>query len=188
MPELPEVETVKRILEPQLQGQTIVNATVNHPQIIAHSEAESFRNKLAGQTIKGLSRRGKYLTIHFESDDSLTLHLRMTGQLLVTPPDYPEEKHTHLIVKLNGGNELRYIDVRRFGRFWFLDASETDTVTGIHKLGKEPAEITSDYIIEKLSKRKKPIKEMLHEQSVIAGIGNIYSLYRGSIPRRSAVS
>lgn len=106
-----------------------------------------------------MSRRGKFLTIHFENNDSLTLHLRMTGQLLVTPPDYPEEKHTHLVAGLSDGMEIRYIDVRRFGRFWYLKADEADTVTGRSKLGK----------------RKKPIKEMLLDQSIVTGIGNIYS-------------
>jgi len=177
MPELPEVETIRRILEPQLTGQKIVSIAVNNPQIIAYPEMEHFTNILVGQIITSMSRRGKYLTIHFEKNDSMTVHLRMTGQLLVTPNDYPEERHTHLVAGLSDGMEIRYIDVRRFGRFWHLKADEADTVTGISNLGIEPFDelLTADYLKDKLGKRKKPIKEMLLDQSIVTGIGNIYS-------------
>ena len=177
MPELPEVETIKRILEPQLKGRQIVSVAVNNPQIIAYPETDIFSDALVGQTITSMSRRGKYLTIHFEGGGSLTIHLRMTGQLLITPADYPTEKHTHISAGLSDGMEIRYIDVRRFGRFWYLQADEADTVTGRSKLGIEPFDelLTADYLRSKLEKRKKPIKEMLHDQSIVAGIGNIYS-------------
>lgn len=87
------------------------------------------------------------------------------------------EKHTHLILTLSGGNQIRYIDVRRFGRFWYLKRDEKDAYTGQDKLGIEPdsQKLTALFLKSKLGKRKKPIKEMLHDQSVIAGIGNIYS-------------
>lgn len=177
MPELPEVETIRRIIEPQIVGQTISAVTVNHPQIIGYPDVDNFAGQLAGQTIKSISRRGKFLTIHFTNGDRLVLHLRMTGQFLVTPKDYPEEKHTHLIADLSGGSQIRYIDVRRFGRFWYLKANETDEITGQDKLGVEPLDdsLTADYLKMKLGKRKKAIKEMLHDQSIVAGIGNIYS-------------
>ena len=177
MPEMPEVETIRRIIEPQVAGQTICTVTVNHPQVIGYPDVENFKLNLTGQTIEYMSRRGKYLTFHFANGDRMVLHLRMTGQLLVTPKDYPQEKHTHMIADLSGGEQIRYIDVRRFGRFWYLKAEETDEITGQDKLGLEPLDgtLTADYLKEKLGKRKKPIKEMLHEQSVVAGIGNIYS-------------
>lgn len=107
MPELPEVETVKRILEPQLVGQTILSVAVNHPQIVAYPEADTFMKLLTGQTVRCMSRRGKFLSLHFESGDRMTIHLRMTGQLLVTPPEYPAEKHTHLIAELSEGYQIR---------------------------------------------------------------------------------
>lgn len=132
---------------------------------------------LSNQKVKNMNRRGKYLTIHFESDDKLILHLRMTGQLLVTPNEYPVEKHTHLIINLSGGYQIRYIDVRRFGRFWFIRKCENDTYSGIEKLGLEPTDskLTAEYLQLKLGSRRKTIKECLLEQNVIAGIGNIYS-------------
>ncbi len=177
MPELPEVETVRRIIEPQIKGQKIISVSIQNPQVIAYPEAETFSGLLAGQTISSMSRRGKFLTVHFESGDRLGLHLRMTGQLLVTPADFPEEKHTHLVLCLAGGQQIRYIDQRRFGRFWYLKAGEEDTVTGQDRLGIEPTDdgLTWQYLKEKLGKRKKAVKEMLHDQTIIAGIGNIYS-------------
>ncbi|RUT50552.1 bifunctional DNA-formamidopyrimidine glycosylase/DNA-(apurinic or apyrimidinic site) lyase [Campylobacter fetus] len=177
MPEMPEVETIRRIIEPQIAGQKVMSVIVNHPQIIGHPSAAEFVKLLSGQTFQNMSRRGKFLTVHFENGDSIVVHLRMTGQFLVTLPDYEEEKHTHLILNLSGGNQIRYIDVRRFGRFWYLKKDENDTVTGQDKLGVEPLDdtLTAGYLKAKLEKRKKAIKEMLHDQSIVAGIGNIYS-------------
>ena len=127
--------------------------------------------------VMGMSRRGKFLSIALEGGGRLFLHLRMTGQLLVTPHDFPMEKHTHLIVNLSGGSQVRYIDVRRFGRFWYLENGEDISVTGMNKLGIEPTsrKLTAAYLREMLGRHKKSVKEMLLDQSVIAGIGNIYS-------------
>lgn len=177
MPELPEVETIKQIVAPQIIGSVIQKAEVLNGQIIAHPAAEQFAESLSGQRFSGLDRRGKFLIFQFETGDRLFLHLRMTGQLLVTPCDYPHEKHTHLVLHLDNGMQLRYIDVRRFGRFWYIGKEGSEIITGIDKLGLEPFDerLTSEYLKSKLSRKKKPIKEMLHDQSVVAGIGNIYS-------------
>ena len=177
MPELPEVETIKRILAPQLCGRRVENVQIRNAQVIAHPRAETFAERLTGKMITGLSRRGKFLRIELENGGLVCLHLRMTGQLMVTPAEFSEEKHTHLIAALSDGNQLRYIDVRRFGRFWYLDKGETDAFTGLERLGIEPDDpgLTADYLYGKLGTKKKCIKEMLHDQSVVAGIGNIYS-------------
>lgn len=177
MPEMPEVEVIRRIIEPQLIDRKITAVEILNNQVIAHPDENTFAELLTGQTIKSMSRRGKYLTIHFANGDRAALHLRMTGQLLVMPQDLPVEKHTHLIVTLSDGLQLRYIDVRRFGRFWYLKSDEADTLTGQDKLGIEPFDdaLTPSYLKYKLGKRKKSIKEMLHDQSIVAGIGNIYS-------------
>lgn len=177
MPELPEVETIRRVIEPQVKGQQILSVAVQNPQIIAHPSESDFSSMIIGRTIAGMNRRGKFLSFCFENGDRLFLHLRMTGQLLVTPPDYAEEKHSHLIMQLLGGKQIRYIDVRRFGRFWYIRDGESEAVTGIDKLGIEPTDgaLTTDYLKEKFGNKKKPIKEMLLDQSIIAGIGNIYS-------------
>lgn len=177
MPELPEVETIKRVIEPQIQGLTITNVTVKRPEVVAYPSADTFCRLLMGQTISHMSRRGKFLSIILDSSDCIILHLRMTGCLLVTPADYTEEKHTHIILSLSNETELRFSDTRRFGRFWLINKDETDIYSGIHKLGTEPFEtaLTADYLSLHLGTRKKTIKECLLEQTTVAGIGNIYA-------------
>lgn len=177
MPELPEVEMIKQVIEPQIQGLTIQAVTVSRREVIAHPSANEFCSLLAGQVISHMERRGKFLTVILKSGDYIVLHLRMTGCLLVTPPDYPQEKHTHVVFELNNGEQLRFSDTRRFGRFWLIENSQIDTYSGINKLGIEPfsPEFSAKYLTDRLGKRKKTIKECLLDQSVIAGIGNIYS-------------
>lgn len=177
IPELPEIEAIKRVIEPQIQGLAIEQVTVNRPEVIAHPAADEFCRRLTGQVFAGIQRRGKFLILCMESGDRLILHLRMTGCLLVAPEDYPEEKHTHFVFHLSGGRELRFSDTRRFGRFWLLRQGEADPYTGMEKLGREPfdPEFSAEYLRACLGKRKKAIKECLLDQSVIAGIGNIYS-------------
>lgn len=177
MPELPEIETIKRVIEPQVQGLIIENVTVNRPEVIAYPTATAFCDLLRGQTISHMERRGKFLIFALGSGGHIVLHLRMTGCLLLTPADFPEEKHTHIVLLLSNKKELRFSDTRRFGRFWLLQNGEADTYSGIDKLGVEPfsSDLTAEYLIAHLGKRKKTIKECLLDQSVAAGIGNIYS-------------
>ncbi len=201
MPELPEVETIKRVIEPQIQGLVIENVTVRRPEVVAYPAANVFCKALTKQVISSMARRGKFLIIQLNSGDRIILHLRMTGCLLLTPADYPEEKHTHVIFRLGKVTEqehsaekktftkkvhsieqacsveLRFSDMRRFGRFWLLQKDEIDACSGIEKLGAEPSapELTAAYLSARFGKRKKSIKECLLDQNAIAGIGNIYS-------------
>ena len=177
MPELPEVETIRRVLEPQVKGLSITAVTVNRPEVIGHPTAEEFCQVLMGQTICAMTRRGKFLSVLLDSGDYFTLHLRMTGCLLLTPADYPAEKHTHIVFHLSSGDELRFSDTRRFGRFWLFRKGESDTYSGMDKLGLEPfdTDLTADYLQQHFEKRRKTVKECLLDQTVIAGIGNIYS-------------
>lgn len=177
MPELPEVEAIRRVLEPQIQGLTIVHVIVNRPEVVAHPSSDEFCKQLAGQAIDRMERRGKFLLILLNSGDRLILHLRMTGCLLYTPANLPEETHTHITFQLNDEKELRFSDTRRFGRLSLIASGETDTYSGMEKLGKEPfdPDFSAAYLIARFGKRKKAIKDCLLEQSVIAGIGNIYS-------------
>ena len=177
MPELPEVETIRRVLEPQIRGRAIEQITIRRPEIIARPDADEFRRCLTGQIFDSMIRRGKFLVIRLKSSDKIILHLRMTGCLLAAPTDYPEEMHTHILFRLDDSNELRFSDTRRFGRFWLIRKGETDTYSGMEKLGREPfaPDFTAEYLAAGLGKRRKTIKECLLEQGVIAGIGNIYS-------------
>lgn len=177
MPELPEVETMRKILEPQITGQRILSVEVRNAKIIAYPEPEAFAAALTGQTVSGMGRRGKFLWLALDGGGRAVFHLRMTGLPLVAPTGFPMDKHTHLILNLSDGMQFRYEDQRRFGRFWYIRSDEQDTVTGLDKPGPEPDApvLTAEYLKSKLVKRKKPIKEMLHDQSIVAGIGNIYS-------------
>lgn len=194
MPELPEVEAIKRVIEPQIQGLSIKKVDIRRPEVIARPTAEEFCESLSGQVISKMERRGKFLLIWLDDGGRVILHLRMTGCLLPAPAGYPEEKHTHLVFELDNGFELRFSDTRRFGRFWLVRKGEEDTYSGIGNLGKEPFDtaFTADYLRSRLEKRKKAVKVCLLDQSIIAGIGNIYSdeiLFRAKInPARPANS
>lgn len=177
MPELPEVEAAKRVLEPQICGITIGSVLVRRPEIIAHPSAGDFCQRLTGRTFLRLERRGKFLIAPLSGGDRMILHFRMTGCLLLTPAGYPEEKHTHLVFRLENGMELRFSDTRRFGRFWLLGEGETDLYSGVPQLGMEPFDpaFRAEYLRGRLGNRKKAIKECLMDQNVVAGIGNLYS-------------
>lgn len=194
MPELPEIETIKHVIEPQITGLAIEKATVLRPEVIAHPAADEFCKAVTGQTVLAMERRGKYLIFHLTQKSRVILHLRMTGCLLVAPPGCPMERHTHVVLQFSNGMELRFSDTRRFGRFWLIPFGEEDTDSGIGKLGPEPfsAGCNAGYLQARLGKREKAIKACLLDQSVVAGIGNIYSdeiLFRANInPARPAGS
>ena len=177
MPELPEVETIKRVLEPQIKGLSIQKVIAVRPEVIGYPTGAEFCSRLTKQSVSGMARRGKFLIVLLDGGDRLIIHLRMTGCLVLAPADYPQEKHTHVIIEMKDGSQLRFSDTRRFGRIWLLGDDETDTYSGVEKLGKEPfdADFSAEYLSACLGKRKKTIKECLMEQCVIAGIGNIYS-------------
>lgn len=119
MPELPEVETVRRVLLPHLQNRTILNVRIYDPALVAAPSWELFTAGVRGQRIADLARRGKFLQICFMSGDRLTVHLRMTGALTVEPQAAPAGRHTRAAFSLSGGEELRYEDVRRLGKMCF---------------------------------------------------------------------
>lgn len=175
MPELPEVETVKTVLKSHIVGRKITAVTVRNGAVVARPTADEFAARLCGQTCSDFTRRGKFLTLHFESGDTVVLHLRMTGCLTITPLDAPCEKHTHVCLRLDDGNEIRYEDTRRFGRFWYIENGSDDVYSGKACLGVEPFSVTVDGLRRCYSSSKKPLKELLLDQSLVAGIGNIYA-------------
>ncbi len=176
MPELPEVETVRRVLEPHLLKKKITGVQIHNAQVIAAPSPEQFIDGVTGQRIAAFARRGKFLRLLFESGASLTIHLRMTGCLTIEPQTAPPEKHTHAFLSLDDGNELRYEDVRRLGKLWFARSGEED-ISGVKELGIEPFDsaLNAAYLRSKCKNSKKPVKSMLLDQSIAAGIGNIYS-------------
>lgn len=192
MPELPEVETVKRILSPQICGHYITGVTVSRLEVLAHPTVDEFNNLTKLAVIQRVERLGKYLIICLANGCSILVHLRMTGQLLCTPAEYPVKPHTHVVFQLDNTQELRFTDVRRFGRIWLKRAEEQDTFSGIHKLGVEPFDkaFGREYLKSKLGNRRISIKQGLLDQTVIAGLGNIYAdealFMAGISPNRSS--
>lgn len=177
MPELPEVETVRRVLEPQLSGRRVIKAAAARPEVIVRPELPEFCRFTESAVIMGMGRRGKFLLFYLDNGAVLILHLRMTGQLICVPADFPVRRHTHVAFSLDNGMELRFIDTRRFGRLWLARPGEEDTFSGIGRLGPEPfdGEFGAGYLQKKLGGRAITVKQGLLDQSVVAGIGNIYA-------------
>lgn len=177
MPELPEVETVARVLAPQLRGCVIDGVGVRRPEVIAHPDAAGFCTGLTGRTIADLTRRGKYLLLLLAQGGRVAVHLRMTGCLLLAPAGRAELPHTHVVFRLRDGRELRFSDARRFGRLWLLQGDGDDACAGMRKLGLEPFDraLTAEYLRARLGKRRRTIKACLLGQDTVAGIGNIYA-------------
>lgn len=179
MPELPEVETTRRIIGPQIVGHKITDIQFHNDKVLAYPSTEEFIHSLIGQQFTDMTRKGKFLVFHF-GEKKMALHLRMTGQVLVVPQEEALEKHTHLVFTLDHGMELRYIDVRRFGRFWLCDDcgdKNLEELTGISRLGIEPDDpiLSASYLMSHISSSKASVKEILLDQSIVCGIGNIYA-------------
>ncbi|MBQ9327692.1 MAG: DNA-formamidopyrimidine glycosylase [Solobacterium sp.] len=173
MPELPEVETVLRTLEKKIAGEEILGVAVRYPKMIDRSP-EAFAQKLIGKHFLQFERRGKYLLFGME-DVVLCSHLRMEGKYWILPEDAPLDRHTHVIFELADGRQLRYHDTRKFGRMELLEP-DFDRRT-FHGLGPEPfsPEWNGAYLYRIVKQRSTPIKSLLLDQSVVAGIGNIYA-------------
>lgn len=177
MPELPEVETVKRTLEKKLVGLTIEKVELDLPKIVRIPPAEEFTQLLEGNKILRMGRRGKYLLLHLTGNLTMVIHLRMTGRLVFTRPDKPREKHTHAVFTLSSGDQLRFTDTRQFGRIWLAPTGEIDQIPGLKDLGVEPLSesFTRDFMKKELKRRRTRIKPLLLDQTFIAGLGNIYA-------------
>lgn len=190
MPELPEVETVKRTLSELIRGKQIERAEARLPRIIQYpDDLRRFEFLLAGQRIQKVARRGKFLLIHLD-DYVLISHLRMEGRYGLFSDGEPEEKHTHVVFYFTDGTELRYKDVRQFGTMHLYDKGSEWNRPPLNKLGLEPLDdsFTLDAFRKKLSGRKTMIKPLLLNQELVVGIGNIYAdeaLFRAGIhPQR----
>lgn len=176
MPELPEVETVRRGLTRLVEGATIDHVDFLYEKMV-DPEPESFKEQLKGKTIEAIDRRGKYLLFRFNDDLTMVSHLRMEGKYDVQPDDAPITKHTHVIFHLTDGRALRYTDTRKFGRMNLLKTgTESQLIAGLKKMGPEPTAeaLTVDYMTKIFAKSKKAIKPFLLDQNNIAGLGNIY--------------
>ena len=172
MPELPEVETVVRGLRGPLVGRVFTGVTVLWPNAIRTSIPELER-RLPGQRIEAITRRGKYLQFHLSGGDTLFLHLKMSGDLLVEPAGDTPHHHVRTIFDLDNDHQLRFKDTRKFGRVYLVD--DPETVVG--KLGPEPLadDFTEQDFRALFQRRSGRLKPLLLNQEFIAGIGNIYA-------------
>lgn len=196
MPELPEVETIRRDLERSLSGKIIQKCTVRDRSVLTgigpsgkpiySVRQEDFIRQVSNQKIQKFLRRGKYLVVEFSSGAGLVFHLRMTGQLLEEPPQYPERIAFHF----TDGNMLYFADRRRFGTVRY--SAHWQTLPEILALGPEPlsSEFTSAYLLQKFNRKNAPVHAALLNQSLVAGIGNIYAaealFLAGIRPQRQA--
>ncbi|MBO9316962.1 MAG: bifunctional DNA-formamidopyrimidine glycosylase/DNA-(apurinic or apyrimidinic site) lyase [Chloroflexus sp.] len=175
MPELPEVETVARSLVPQLQGRIIVSlAKLDWPKMITPSPSE-FAALITGRRIESIGRRAKWLLLTLDRGWTIAIHLRMSGHLLVTEPAAASEQHVHFALALDNGRYLIFNDQRKFGRVHLLDQQGLAALDQAH--GPEPLtdDFTPDTLAQQLQHRRAPIKTLLLDQHLIAGIGNIYA-------------
>ena len=182
MPELPEVETVRRGIEPAIRGKHILSVEIlSDPRGVRTlrrvKSTPAFRKRLAHRIIRKVSRRGKYLLLYLDRGEILVIHLGMSGRLLLRQPRDPSDPHTRMIFHLEKKLELRFADPRKFGEVYLFSPSRGETTVNPLALGPEPfsPEITAAWLSARLTKSSRAIKAALLDQNLIAGIGNIYS-------------
>ncbi|MCV2866100.1 bifunctional DNA-formamidopyrimidine glycosylase/DNA-(apurinic or apyrimidinic site) lyase [Defluviimonas sp. WL0075] len=199
MPELPEVETVRRGLLPVMEGRVIACATVNRPDL-RFALPEGMAARLTGARVERLRRRSKYILADLSTEETLLIHLGMSGRMLISGVtlgafhhDHPAPaKHDHVILDMEGGARVTFNDARRFGAMDLMPTAEAEAHWLLRGIGPEPLGNAFDeaYLVERLKGRKMPVKAALLDQKIVAGLGNIYVcevLHRAGIdPRRAA--
>ncbi len=173
MPELPEVQTILDALLPSILEQPIDDVSVLWKGVVDRPPASVFADWMQGRRVVNADRRGKYMLFELDDGRTLVMHLRMTGEMRMTPAAEPYHKHDRLVFHLANGQDWRFKDMRKFGRAYLVE----DPQEVIWKLGPEPLseDFSADYLAEKLRKRTAPIKSLLLDQRLVAGIGNIYA-------------
>ena len=183
MPELPEVETVRRGLAPVMEGQRIAKADVNRPNL-RFPLPENMANRLTGATVLTLRRRSKYILADLDTAETLLIHLGMSGRILISGQtigtfhhDYPApQKHDHVVFHMAQGPRVTFNDARRFGAMDLMPTATAHEHALLNQLGPEPLgnDFNEAYLTQRLTNRKTPIKSALLDQHIIAGLGNIY--------------
>ena len=177
MPELPEVESVRRQLEPALVGRRFERVRIDDSRLVRPYEPTEVAAELEGERVAAVERRGKYLIVRFESGRILLVHLRMTGSLLHAPSgSLQDDPHRRAVVTLDDGSDVAYRDVRRFGTWLLLEPGEAEPYLGA-RVGDEPLDalFTAARLGERLAGRRTSLKAALLDQRTLAGIGNIYA-------------
>ncbi|WP_040818972.1 bifunctional DNA-formamidopyrimidine glycosylase/DNA-(apurinic or apyrimidinic site) lyase [Litoreibacter arenae] len=199
MPELPEVETVRRGLQPVMEGRVVARVKVNRPDL-RWPFPDRMADRITGRTVMLLRRRSKYILADLDSGETLIIHLGMSGRMQIdhtTPGQFHHsppvaQKHDHVVFHMEDGTRIAFNDARRFGAMDLVQTSAVEQHWLIDKLGPEPLgnQFDESYLIDALKKKSSPIKSALLDQRVIAGLGNIYVcevLFRTGIsPKRKA--
>jgi len=191
VPELPEIEVLRRSLEPRLLGRRVERVEVRSPALREPLDARTLRRRLEGRRILGLSRRSKYLKIEVEGGSTLVLHLGMSGRLTLVPVDEPREPHEHFALRLDRGERLRLRDPRRFGLAFATASDRLELDPHLASLGREPLDppLGGDDLRRLASGCRAPVKAFLMDAKRLVGVGNIYAteaLHRAGIhPARS---
>jgi formamidopyrimidine-DNA glycosylase len=190
MPELPEVETIRRALELDLTGPRVTSVSGRSIALRRPLEVGKIAALATGRRFLTPRRRGKFLLLDLEPPGSLLVHLGMTGRIQLVKASLPRRDHTHLVIHLNDGRQLRFVDSRRFGLVDWLDPGAEGRDPSLAKLGVEPLDPSLNKVLPPLLRsRRAPLKSLLLDQRLVAGIGNIYAaeaLWRSGIhPRRS---
>jgi formamidopyrimidine-DNA glycosylase len=177
VPELPEVETTARSLRPRLVGQRVRAVDgVDWPRMLPNTSEAELRSVLIDRTVQSVGRRGKYLLIGFDDDTWLTVHRKMSGNLLLEPPESPRAPHTHLAVTFEDGFEMRFVDPRKFGRVNLFRSSLELNDFLAERLGPDSLEDLDEAVLAaKLKGRSGRIKSLLLDQAFVAGVGNLYA-------------
>jgi formamidopyrimidine-DNA glycosylase len=177
MPELPEVETIRRGLAERLPGQTITGLRVRQAQLRHLVDVPALQAHAVGRTITQVDRRAKYLLVRLAPDGVLILHLGMTGRLWVGPPVAQDATHDHLIFSLGPELEMRFHDTRRFGMCFLTTESELPQHPRLCHLGPEPLSraFSSAYLLARAKGLRKPVKNFLMDAALVVGVGNIYA-------------
>ncbi len=171
MPELPEVETIRAQLAPRLEGRTLARVEILDPRLTRPVDLFEVVEELEGDRVASVDRRGKYLVLRLESGFALLVHLRMTGSFGFAPTS-----HERAVLELDDGTRLAYRDVRRFGTWLVVEDAELEPYLA-QKNGVEPlgSRFTARWLAAKLAARRAPLKAVLLDQRVVAGLGNIYA-------------
>jgi formamidopyrimidine-DNA glycosylase len=174
MPELPEVETVRRRLVPLLEGRTFDQVEINDARLTRPLDPADVERELVGERVAVVDRRGKYLILRFESGRALLIHLRMTGSVLQGPSE--SDPHRRAVVHLDDGTSVSYRDVRRFGTWLLLEPPEVEAYVDA-RVGREPLAqaYRARHLAERLAGRQAPVKAAILDQRTVAGVGNIYA-------------
>ena len=177
MPELPEVETIVRDLRPHLVGRTITQTQLLRDSVLKFPDPGTFQAGTQGREVASVRRRGKFILIGLRAGENLVVHLGMTGSLTLQSPAEPRLPHTHLLLDLDDGRQLRFRDARRFGRLLLGHPGLLQRVGVMPRLGPDPLSpgFAQSGVAKVLGRSRRPIKAALLDQAVLAGCGNIYA-------------